>query len=86
MSKLAHSHQPTMDQIEARNVLDDYQSMDQEATAFAMELLMPTKMLRAELAKIPPIDIDDFEAIEKLARKFNVGRQVMFLRLTAFPR
>jgi Zn-dependent peptidase ImmA (M78 family) len=86
MSKLAHSHQPSMDRIEACNVLDDYQSMDQEATAFAMELLMPTKMLRAELAKFPPVDIDDVSVMEKLARKFNVSRQVMFLRLTAFPR
>lgn len=60
--------------------------MDREATAFAMELLMPTEFIRAELAKMPPLDIDDQRSIEQLAKKFKVSPQVMLLRLACFPR
>lgn len=86
MSKLAHSNQATMDEIEAKDILRRRQEMDDEATAFAMELLMPTKLLREELAKIGTFDIDDELPIKTLASKFKVSQQVMLLRLTSYPR
>jgi Zn-dependent peptidase ImmA (M78 family) len=60
-------------------------TIDDEATAFAMELLMPTKFLRAALSEIGPFDIDDEVPIKKLAAKFKVSPQVMFLRLAKYP-
>ena len=75
MSKLAHSNQAMMDEIEARDRM-----IDGEATAFAMELLMPANLVRAEIAKIN-FDIEDDAAVLKLARKFRVDPQVMVLRI-----
>ena len=78
MSKLAHSNDETMAQIEAR---DDDRDIDAEANAFAMELLMPEHLLRADLAKMGGIDIEDEPKVEKLARRYKVTRAVMILRL-----
>lgn len=55
--------------------------IEREANAFAMELLIPTDFLKAELQKIGGIDIEDDPAIAKLAHKFKVSVQVMTLRL-----
>jgi Zn-dependent peptidase ImmA (M78 family) len=81
MSKLAHSNQKTMDEIAARAAIEDGIDMDDEANAFAFELLMPEKFMRAELAKVGRIDIDDERAIKKLADKFRVTNNVMVIRL-----
>lgn len=81
MSKLAHSNQKTMDEIEAQAALDEGIDMDDEANAFAFELLMPEKFMRAEVAKIGRIDIDDERAVAKLAKKFRVSNNVMVIRL-----
>lgn len=55
--------------------------MDREANAFAMELLMPEEWLRADLAKLGGIDIEDERKIGKLAKKYGVSSPVMILRL-----
>lgn len=54
---------------------------EQEANLFAMYLLMPEDLLRAEIKKIRSIDIGDDKAIKKLADKFKVSVTVMTLRL-----
>ena len=55
--------------------------MDQEANAFAMELLMPADWLRADIAKLGGIDIEDDAALAKLAKKYRVSPQVMAIRI-----
>jgi Zn-dependent peptidase ImmA (M78 family) len=77
MSKLAHSHQPTMDEIDARRVVEDG-FMDQEANDFAMELLMPEQFLLKDMAGL---DIADDSAIERLSRKYRVPAGVMAIRI-----
>lgn len=74
MSKLAHSHRPSMDQIEA-------DAMEREANQFAMELLMPTEFMKIEMAKLGHFDIEDGKAIEALAKKFKVSVPLMTLRV-----
>lgn len=56
-------------------------AMDAEANAFAMELLMPEKFLRRDVATLGGIDIEDDEKVTRLARKYKVSVQVMTLRL-----
>lgn len=51
-----------------------------EANAFASELLMPTDLLMAELAGVP-LDIEDENQMELLAKKFRVSTQAMSVRL-----
>lgn len=82
-----------MDMIEAQR--RDIRDMDEEANAFAMELLMPEKFLRADLANLKGFDIvgavaDDLDKnIAKLAKKYKVSTQMMVLRIgaltAAFP-
>lgn len=67
-----------MDEIEAKRL------MEEEANLFAMELLMPTKFLEAEIAKIGQIDIEDEKPMAALAKKFGVSRQVMLWRLAYY--
>jgi Zn-dependent peptidase ImmA (M78 family) len=55
--------------------------LDAEANAFAMELLMPEEWLRADMAKIGGIDIDDDKTIKKLAHRYRVSPNVMLVRL-----
>ena len=50
------------------------------ANRFAAELLMPEDMVRKEL-KNHSIELDDEEAVEKLAAKFRVSTQAMTIRL-----
>jgi Zn-dependent peptidase ImmA (M78 family) len=57
---------------------------EREANAFAMELLMPTAFLQAELAKMGGIDIEDNEKLAALAKRFRVSQQVMTIRLAKF--
>ncbi len=78
MSKLAHSNKATMDEIEAKRL------MEEEANLFAMELLMPTKFLEAEIAKIGQFDVEDERPVAALAKKFGVSPQVMLWRLAYY--
>lgn len=55
--------------------------MDREANAFAMELLMPEEWLRADLAKLGGVDIEDEQRIGRLAKKYGVSSPVMILRI-----
>jgi Zn-dependent peptidase ImmA (M78 family) len=51
-----------------------------EANQFASELLMPQKLLEAELEG-KQIDIDDDGPIEELAKKFRVSKQALLYRI-----
>jgi Zn-dependent peptidase ImmA (M78 family) len=56
----------------------DYDRMDAEANAFAMELLMPEKWIRRDAAGI---DICDDAAIAKLAKRYQVPASAMAIRI-----
>lgn len=83
MSKLSHSHQPTMDQIDAEKIRDDGFSMDKEANDFAMALLMPEEWLRKDLQALRGVDIEsDVDGkIQRLAKKYKVSTNIMILRI-----
>lgn len=53
---------------------------EREANAFAAALLMPAEMVHRAIATLG-VDIADEEAIEELAKRFNVSRQAMTFRL-----
>lgn len=54
--------------------------MDREANVFAMELLMPEKMLRSDVEKLRGVELD--LACDKLAEMYQVEKTVMVIRLT----
>jgi Zn-dependent peptidase ImmA (M78 family) len=54
-----------------------------EANQFAASLLMPSKMLRARIAKIPKAKPLLDHHVSLLARDFKVSEQAMTIRLTA---
>jgi Zn-dependent peptidase ImmA (M78 family) len=54
-------------------------SIEVEANQFASELLIPSSMF--DLSKIKPSDIDDVEALDELAKKFRVSRQMLEYRI-----
>jgi Zn-dependent peptidase ImmA (M78 family) len=55
-------------------------TMEIEANAFAMELLMPEFLLRPLMPK-DGIDLDDEKRIAALAKKFRVSVPAMIVRL-----
>jgi Zn-dependent peptidase ImmA (M78 family) len=55
--------------------------MEAEATAFAMELLMPTEWLLADLNKHGRFDIEGDSIVIKLAKKYGVSEQLMTIRI-----
>lgn len=57
------------------------EEIEREANQFAMELLMPEAFMKAEMAKLGPFDIEDDQAIKKLANKFKVSIPVMTIRI-----
>lgn len=57
------------------------EQMDQEANAFAVELLMPEFILRPLLGKFAIEFPDGGEALTSLAKKFGVPRELMALRI-----
>ena len=52
--------------------------MDDEATAFAMPLLMPAKLIKRDAAGV---DVDDASKIRALAKKYRVSEQSMLIRI-----
>ena len=66
-------------QIKAREFLMD--PVQDEANAFAMELLMPADWVIDDLKRLGGIDIEDEGKIEKLARRYKVSTAVMILRV-----
>ena len=58
--------------------------MEQEANAFAMELLMPYDWLVVDLqAMHPPLDYESDKRIAGLAKKYGVSEQLMLVRIAA---
>lgn len=56
----------------------DHTMMDEEATAFAMELLMPEEWVRRDAKGI---DLLDTLAVEKLAKTYQVSVPLMSFRI-----
>lgn len=54
---------------------------EQEASQFAMELLMPKDFVITEMKKIPNFDFMNDRDVRKLADKFKVVPAVMSMRL-----
>lgn len=64
-----------------RRPTNNLSEIEREANAFAMELLIPRKFLLADLEKFGGFDIEDSDAIVKLAKRCGVSVQIMTLRL-----
>lgn len=76
------AHPPSPDllaEIKARAALTDH--VDAEANAFAMALLMPADWVRADIAKMGGIDLENAAGVEKLARRYKVSTAVMTIRI-----
>lgn len=56
---------------------------EMEANRFAAEILMPGEFLRADLENLGPVSVDDEQAISKLAKRYQVSKQAMTIRLTS---
>ena len=54
---------------------------DREANEFAMQLLMPDAWLAKDIADLGGVDIEDGEAIGKLAKKYGVSATLMTVRI-----
>lgn len=57
-------------------------AMEQEANAFAMELLMPEAWLRKDLAKHRKAGTDPEFMVEQLAKRYQMSVFAMTVRLT----
>ena len=59
------------------------EQIEQEANYFAMHLLVPTDMLRAEVQKMGGVEIVDNSSgdLKKLAKRFGVSEAVIAFRL-----
>lgn len=57
---------------------------EKEANYFAMHLLVPTEMLRAELNRLGGIDVCDDRtgALKKLAKRFGVSETIIAFRIS----
>lgn len=57
---------------------------EKEANYFAMHLLVPTEMLRAELNNLGGIDVCDDRsgALKKLAKRFGVSETIIAFRIS----
>lgn len=55
-------------------------SHEREANEFAAELLMPLRLIKAEMAKKEYEDLSEIEFIEKLAKVFDVSVPAMTIR------
>ena len=55
---------------------------EREANIFAMELLMPKHFLEnEEMLQRDVLDIEESEIVKRLAEKYQVSAQLMFMRL-----
>ena len=59
----------------------EQQRIDDEATMFAMALLMPEEFVRKAVSEMGGIDLDDEKAVRSLAHLFQVSTQMMTVRL-----
>jgi Zn-dependent peptidase ImmA (M78 family) len=55
--------------------------IEAEATHFAMCLLMPTRLLQADIHRMGGVDIEDGRAIGELAKKYRVSPTLMAVRI-----
>jgi Zn-dependent peptidase ImmA (M78 family) len=55
--------------------------MEIEANAFAMELLIPSDWLRADMANLGGVDMESDHVIADLAKRYGVSRQIMTRRI-----
>lgn len=55
--------------------------MEDEANAFALELLIPTKWLLKDISKIGTIDIEDDDIISRLAKRYRVSNAAMIVKI-----
>lgn len=55
--------------------------IEAEANAFAMELLMPTQFLLADLKQMDGVDLADDVQVAKLAKKYRVAVSLMAIRI-----
>ena len=54
---------------------------EMEANSFAAEILMPRALIEREFEQSEPIDVLDEDFIIRLAHRYNVSIQALFLRL-----
>ena len=77
MSKLSHSNEDTMNEIEARRRFSE-----EGANYFAMCLLMPEDLINKEAKKYAThADLFDDRWVKKLSDKFGVSPNLMLIRL-----
>ena len=60
------------------------EQLEIQANQFAAELLMPSKLIRQELAR-KQFDIEDERPMEELAKKFRVSKQALEYRIRNLP-
>lgn len=71
-----HESRPERIQVDARyNMTDPEQRLEIEANEFAAELLMPTAMLKRDVAAAAKLDAGD------LAKRYSVSEQAMWIQL-----
>ncbi len=56
---------------------------EMEANRFAAELLMPQQFLTTDILAMGAVHADDSQAVEALAKKYNVSPQAMTIRLSS---
>ncbi len=60
---------------------DDIMKREEEANKFAYELLMPTRMIKSDMARHASFDMCDDKMLAKMAKKFGVSTMMMATRL-----
>lgn len=63
------------------NLIEDKVVIEREANAFALALLMPRDMIKADVNKMGGYDLHDTKALRKLADRYRVAPMVMAFRL-----
>ncbi len=54
---------------------------EKEANQFAYELLMPSHMVKRDIAQMPIVDIQDDSFIRKMAKRYGVSLMAMSTRI-----
>ncbi len=60
---------------------DEILKEEEEANKFAYELLMPTRMIKSDIAKLDIFDMTDDKMLSKLAKRYGVSSMMMAIRL-----